>query len=136
MNQECLIILSPDLSPLGELNLDGETCSQINLNQEGEELLGPHIAQWQTHGLDRPTLNSIRTDEGLGHAVCHDQVKLNSEDFASALRVWLDDHGYLHLTLPLGAMAAFCEIQKMEIDQQKKFELAVMLRDLPIHKLV
>lgn len=134
-NDACLIIFSPELLPLGEMALDRSACDQINLNQDGEVLLGAHIAEWQTHGLacQHPAL--IKTEEGTGHVFCNEQIKMNSLDFAPAFGSWLEDHGFLHLTLPVGAMAAFSEIQRMEIDPQKKFELALMLRDLPVHKL-
>ncbi|MFA6099477.1 MAG: hypothetical protein WC750_01195 [Patescibacteria group bacterium] len=134
-NQACLIIFNPELLPLGEMALEGSACDQINLSQEGETLLGAHIAEWQTQGLacQRPSL--IKTNEGTGCAFCNEQIKMNSQDFAQAFRSWLEDHGFSHLTLPLGAMVAFSEIQRMAIDPQKKYELALMLRDLPVHKL-
>lgn len=134
-NQTCLIIFNPELSPLGEMVLDGSACDQINLNQDGEVLLGAHIADWQTHGLASQHPALIKTEEGTGHVFCNEQIKMNSQDFAQAFGSWLEDHGFLHLTLPLGAMVTFSEIQRMDIDPQKKYELALMLRDLPVHKL-
>lgn len=131
----CLVIMSPELEVLGEVNLDGTACGRVNLNREGDALLGSHIAEWQTSGLDRNSPCMIKTKDGIGHVVCDQKIKMNSDEFAAAFREWLDDQGFFHLTLPLGAMVAFSEIQKMPIDGQKKYELALMLRDLPVHKL-
>ncbi|MDD5725966.1 MAG: hypothetical protein PHC53_00945 [Patescibacteria group bacterium] len=115
-NQECLIIFDPEHNPLGEILFDQGACRQINLNQAGEDLIGNHITDWQTNGLD-------------------ESVTMQAPDFEQVFLLWLQDHGYLHLTMPLAAMIAWSEIQQMDIEQQKKYELAVLLRDLPVHKL-
>lgn len=115
-DQECLIIFDPEYNPLGEIFFDQGACQQVNLNQAGEDLIGNHITSWQTNGLD-------------------ESVTMQDQDFEQALLLWLQDHGYLHLTMPLAAMTAWSEIQHMDLDQLKKYELAILLRDLPIHRL-
>ncbi len=135
-HETSLIIMSPEFEPLGEMALDGSACGQFNLNRDGEALLGAYVADWQTRGLacQNPTL--IKIGDGVGHVFCDEPAAMTSDAFADAFREWLDDHGFMHVTIPTGALLAFCEIQKMPIEPQKKYELALMLRDLQVHKLV
>ncbi|MDD5438230.1 MAG: hypothetical protein PHC70_03740 [Patescibacteria group bacterium] len=135
MKHETLVIMSPEFEMLGEMNLNGSACGQLNLNREGEALLGAHVADWQTRGVSAQDPTLIKFEGGVGQVFCDERVAMSSDDFADAFRQWLDDHGFAHLTLPTGALLAFCEIQKMPVDPQKKYELALMLRDLPVHKL-
>ena len=135
MNAICLLILDHDLGLLGEAVVEHGICRQVRLNQEGDALLGDFLERWQTQGLPALDVQHIRTQEGPGEAWVHESVGMQSADFPQALGLWLEDHGFHSLRLPLGAMDTWGGIQKMDIEPQKKFELALMLRDLPIHRL-
>lgn len=126
--ETCLVIFDPEFELLGEILLQDGKCSQINLNRNGELLLGPSVTDWQTQGLEECRM----TD---GDVLRSEKKQWRTVDFVDALERWLGDHGYCHLILPSGAMTAFSEIQNMKVPAQKKYELALMLRDLPIEKL-
>ncbi|HPN15234.1 MAG TPA: hypothetical protein PLF71_03940 [bacterium] len=133
--ENCLIIMDPGYEVLGEVYLAQGMCRSISLNQRGDQLLGVFIEDWQVHGLERMQQSLVQTKEGPMDMFSAEKVSLQSQDFASALRGWLDDHGFLHHTLPLGAMAAWSEIQKKDLDNRQKLELALMLASLPVEKL-
>lgn len=133
--ETCLIIMDPVYEVLGEVYLAHGTCRSISLNQKGDQLLGVFIEDWQVHGLERAQQSLVQTKEGPMDMFGVERVSLKSQDFASALRSWLDDYGFLHHTLPLGAMAAWSEIQKKDLDNRQKLELALMLASLPVGKL-
>ncbi|MDD2785474.1 MAG: hypothetical protein PHS79_01110 [Patescibacteria group bacterium] len=133
--ENCLVIFDPEMELLGEILLQDGKCSQINLNQNGELLLGPHVSDWQTHGLEKINIQHSRFNESEGDVLYAENQQLRSEGFMKALTDWLLEHGFSHLVLPSGAMSAFSEIQRMSVSAQKKYELALMLRDLPIEQL-
>ena len=134
--ESCMILYGPTLEPLGEIVLDQDVCRHVSLNQKGESVLGTHMANWQIQGLENVQPTSIMTAEGTGEAYGRQNVPMQSFDFVPTLQNWLDDHGFAYLTLPLAAMLAWSEIQKMDLEPQQKYELAVMLRDLPVSKLM
>jgi len=136
MNATCLLILDPEFELLGEAVVEHGICRQVRLNRGGDALLGDFLDRWQTQGLSALDIQHIRTQEGSGEAWVHEPTGMQSADFPEALGLWLEDHGFHQLRLPLGAMQAWGGIQRMDIEPQKKFELALMLRDLSIHRLV
>ncbi len=133
--ETCLIIMDPGYEVLGEVYLSQGLCRSISLNQRGEQLLGVFIEDWQVHGLERMQQSLVQTKEGPMDMFSAEKVTMKSPEFASALQGWLDDHGFLHYILPLGAMSAWSEIQKKDLDNHQKLELALMLASLPVEKL-
>jgi hypothetical protein len=132
----CLIILTPDFLPLGEVLLEDQACRQINFNRQGEALLGPQVSSWQTEGIPHMRPQAVRHQNGSADLWSSENHTLQSVDFVPALSAWLEDHGFHYLILPLGAMLAWSDIQGRDVGPQRKYEMAVMLRDLPIHKIV
>lgn len=133
--ETCLVIMDPGYEVLGEVYLAQGLCRSISLNQRGDQLLGVFIEDWQVHGLEHMQQSLVQTKNGPMDMFGAEKVGMKSQAFASALRSWLDDHGFLHYTLPLGAMAAWSEIQKKDLDNRQKLELALMLASLPVEKL-
>ncbi|MFA6504260.1 MAG: hypothetical protein WCT54_05045 [Patescibacteria group bacterium] len=133
--ENCLVIFDPEMELLGEILLQDGKCNQINLNQNGELLLGPHVSDWQTLGLEEFKMQNSKSKISEGDVLYAENQQLRSEGFVNALTDWLSEHRFSHLILPAGAMSAFSEIQRMSVPAQKKYELALMLRDLPIEKL-
>lgn len=135
MKESCKVIFDAELEPLGEVHLRDGACAQISLNGKGEMLLGPSLSIWQVSGVAHPKPVALNLGGIEAKAWCMEKIKLSSPAFGNALNDWLEENGYHHLTMPIGAMAAFSQIQEMELPPEKKYELAVMLRELPVEKM-
>ena len=127
--------MDPGYEILGEVYLSHGLCRSISLNQRGDQLLGVFIEDWQVHGLKSLKQSLIKTEQGSADMFSAEKVTMKSQNFASALQDWLDDHGFLHYILPLGAMPAWSEIQNKDLDNHQKLEMALMLASLPVEKL-
>jgi hypothetical protein len=118
---------------LGEIVTRNGALERVLLNADGEQHLGPYLAEWHVRGI--PIVRRVmQPAQGIEEAFYQERVPNRSHEFHAAFEAWAARSGVVPLDISSECVNTWEGMLRLPLENVERFSMLVTLRALPDHE--
>ncbi len=120
---------------IGEVKTSAGVLVNFVLNEDGEQLLGEMIREWQTQGIPLFREVTEKSDQKTVFVMFEDRVLMRDVKFLDAFRIWIAKRRYHLISVEVQIFDCWQMMSSLPLSDQERFAMIYALCRAPKNEI-